>query len=182
MERPTEGPSRPEPAQRMLAALILLPGLLVAGLAIRDVLVLLALQGRIIEQRAILDNDLVRQWRMLQSRKDLLNGAVNLVAPLGCVHDPTTGWDRVPDPTPGWERVLAAVPPEATAGRVVFCTDRSEVTIHGGRADEALLARVAGELATNPEMQRVELSGQGSDDVALTVVPQPIPPNEEVSP
>lgn len=172
MERPTHGPDRPERVQRMLATLILLPGLIVAGLAVRDAIVLRALQGRIIEQRAIVDNDLVRQWRMLQSRKDLLNGAIQLIAPLG----------RAPDPTTGWERALAAVPPEATAGRVVFCTEGNEVRIHGGRADEALLARVASELEANPDMQRVELNGQGSDDVVLTVVPQALPPSGDASP
>jgi len=109
---------------------------------------------------------------MVRARRDLLNAEIALIGPL--VHEP--------DPTPDWERVLAFVPPEATAGRVVFCRERSEVTIHGRRADEALLDRLAKELAGNPDIQRVELSGQGSDDVVLAVVPKPLPPSEDVLP
>ena len=172
MERPPDGPANPAWAQRVLAGLILLPGMLVAGMACRDALVTRALEGRIIELRASLDG-LPSQVRMVKARKDLLNAEISLIASLK---------RRVPDPTPGWERVLASVPPEATAGRVVFCSEGSEVTIHGRRAHETLLARVASELEANTDIQRVELSGPGSDDVVLTVVPKPIPPSEDVDP
>jgi hypothetical protein len=170
MARPIDSSGNPAWAQRVLAGLILLPGVLVTGLAVRDGLLMLALQGRIIERRASRDG-LGGLLDMVDSRKDVLNAEITLIVQL-----------RTPDPTPGWERVLASVPPEATLGRVVFCSEGSAVTIHGRRADEALLVRVAGELEANTHIRHVELSGQGSDDVVLTVVPEPLPPSDDVRP
>jgi hypothetical protein len=170
MERPIDGSGRAG-AQRLLVALILLPGLLIAGLAGRDALLTRALQGRIIARRESLDG-LGGLLHMVRAREDLLNAEIALVSQLR----------RTPDPTPDWERVLASVPPEATSGRVVFCSEGSAVTIHGRRSDEALLARVASELEANTDIQRVEISGQGTDDVVLTVAPKPLPSSEDVPP
>jgi len=171
MERPLESSGKPVRAQRLLAGLILLPGLIVAGLAYCNAVLLCGLHGQIIELRESLDG-LPSQVRMVKARTDLLNAEIALVRSLG----------RTRDPAPGWERVLASVPPEATTGRVVFCTEGSEVTIHGRRADEALLVLVASELQGNADMQRVELSGQGSDDIMLTIVPKLLAASAEASP
>lgn len=167
----TDTPRRRTWVNRVLAGLILVSGLIVAGLVGSEALIARGLRARIVERRAELasTDDLAGQVNMVRARKDLINAECQLIGTLR----------PAPDPTPGWERVLAAVPAEAMAGRGRFCSEGSEVTIHGRRGGEAHLARVASALEASTAIQRTKVSGQGSDDVVLTIVPKPLTPSQE---
>lgn len=154
-----------------LAGLVLVPGVLVAGLAVTDALLAFGLSGQAAERRAQLaaTEDVARELRELEERKVRLEALISAIVTLHSQQAPSREW----------ERVLEAIPPEAARGPTRFCSPDEGVTFRGGREDETLLVELAARLQADARFRSATVEGRGTEQLRLTVVPVPLPPETE---